>query len=90
MDQQANAIEHNVPISTYNRDNKRSRGYSERLRNLQPGNSTLLEGTTIRSIAPTCRRILGTGNYTSRSVSGGVRVWRKSAMLRVVQHLIRD
>jgi hypothetical protein len=49
------------------------------LRDLKPGQSVFFPGVTANCVRGTIRRILGRpwrGEFVTRSVDGGVRVWR--------------
>lgn len=83
-------IERGIPIPNWNYGNVNAKGYAAILRKLEPGDSVVLP-TTSNAISTTCARVLGKGNYVTRVVKGGVRIWRRrsqSAMLRMVEHLI--
>jgi len=46
------------------------------LRQMEVGDSAFFRGATVNSINSGARYALGSGNYTLRKLSGGVRVWR--------------
>ena len=45
-------------------------------RKMEIGQSVLIPGKSIGHISGSCQYIFGVGNYKSRAVEGGVRVWR--------------
>ena len=64
-------IEKGVPIPP----SHVSKGYSHALRKLKVGESVVLPAPA-NNLGATCRDVLGKGNYVSRTVEGGTRVWR--------------
>lgn len=63
-------IENNVPMPK-----PRKSGVSVLLRSLKKGQSVLLEMPQ-NNVANLAQHALGSGNYTTKIVDGGTRVWR--------------
>lgn len=61
-------IEKNIPIP--------SGQFSETLRSLQVGDSVTFAGK-LNTLRATVARVFGSGNFVTRTVEGGIRVWRK-------------
>lgn len=73
-------IENGVPIppSRQGAGMTASKGYGRGVRSLQPGQSILLPITAkaAQTYMMRARRRIPTARYTSRTVEGGVRIWR--------------
>lgn len=86
-------IERNIPIPGYNYGflNGKQKGYTATLRKMEPGDSVWLPMTQ-NAASSICTRVFGAGNYATRTEGKGLRIWRKrpKAMLRVVNHILRD
>lgn len=77
MTDTALAIEKNVPLPT---ERSRKNGIAATLRSMQPGNSVFVPGKTRNNISSQCNmqklRCADGRDYVTRTVEGGVRVWR--------------
>lgn len=65
-------IEKDIPIPT----GGKSSGTAAQLRAMNIGDSVFFANKTPSELSSTCSGALGRGNYVSRTVEGGARVWR--------------
>jgi hypothetical protein len=69
-------IQSNIPIPSIRGRQRDPESFSGKLRSLKIGQSIYIKKVKVNSVSQTANRVLGTGNYTSRTLNGGVRVWR--------------
>ena len=69
-------IESNIPIPPKAGPARDPNSFAGKLRALKRGQSIYKKGMNITTASVYANREMGAGNYTARTMNGGVRIWR--------------